>query len=139
MRLTLEESEHALCVQDLNDFERRFSAPLPTAFKEFYLGNNGGYLHEGNIDNNFLLAGFTPIKYGELPIEIVYRDLTDSIPSLKEMIPFAYDHGGNSFLLSLQKVDFGNIYLYLMDEEELAFVCRSFEEFIAELTGENTT
>ncbi|ALI01336.1 SMI1/KNR4 family protein [Pseudomonas sp. FW306-02-F02-AA] len=134
MRLTLEESEHALSVQDLNEFEKKFSVPLPTAFKEFYLRNNGGYLPESKSDNEFLLGGFTPIKHGEVSIEVVHHDLTDDISSLKKMIPFAYDQGGNSFLLSVKDDDYGNIYLFLMDEKELAFVCSSFEEFIAELT-----
>ncbi|WP_434563250.1 SMI1/KNR4 family protein [Pseudomonas sp. D2-30] len=136
MRLTLEESEHALSVQELNEFQEKFNVELPTAFRQFYLKHNGGDLAESNSENDFLLGGFTPIKYGQAPIETVYRDLTDDVPSLKQMIPFAYDHGGNSFLLSVKEADFGNIYLYLMDEEDLAFVCESFEEFLAELTGQ---
>lgn len=135
MRLILEESEHALSVQELGEFEERFRTTLPTEFKEFYLRSNGGNLSENKRDNEFLLSGFTPIKYGEIPIEIVYSDLIDNIPSLKEMIPFAYDQGGNSFVLSVQDDDYGSIHLYLMDEKELAFVCGSFEEFIAELAG----
>jgi len=136
MRLTLEESEQALSVQELNEFQEKFNVQLPTAFREFYLKHNGGDLSESCSENEFLLGGFTPIKYGNAPIEVVYRDLVDDIPSLKGMIPFAYDQGGNSFLLSLKEDDFENIYLYLMDEEDLAFVCESFEEFLAELTSQ---
>ncbi|EJL01895.1 MULTISPECIES: SMI1/KNR4 family protein [Pseudomonas] len=136
MRLTLEESEQALSVQELNEFQEKFNVQLPTAFREFYLKHNGGDLSERCSENEFLLGGFTPIKYGNAPIEVVYRDLVDDIPSLKGMIPFAYDQGGNSFLLSLKEDDFENIYLYLMDEEDLAFVCESFEEFLAELTSQ---
>lgn len=51
------------------------------------------------------------------------------------MIPFAYDRVDNSFLLSVKEDNFGYIYLYLMDEEELALVCESFEEFMTELTN----
>ncbi|UVM50344.1 SMI1/KNR4 family protein [Pseudomonas sp. B21-015] len=135
MRLTLEGSERALSVQELNEFQEKFNVELPTVFREFYLKHNGGDLSESSSENDFLLGGFTPIKYGQASIETVYRD-SDDVPSLKQMIPFAYDHGGNSFLLSVKEADFGNIYLYLMDEEDLAFVCESFEEFLAELTGQ---
>ncbi|MGN8274943.1 SMI1/KNR4 family protein [Pseudomonas sp. SMN5] len=136
MRLTLEDSENALSVQELNEFQEKFNVELPTAFRNFYLKHNGGNLSESNSENEFLLGGFTPIKYGEAPIEIVYRDLTDDVPSLKAMIPFAYDQGGNPFLLSVKRDDFGSVYLYLMDEEDLAFVCESFEEFLTELTSQ---
>lgn len=136
MRLKLEDSGQALSVQELNEFQEKFHAELPTAFRQFYLKHNGGDLSDSNGENDFLLGGFTPIKYGEAPIETVYRNLTDSLPSLKNMIPFAYDYGGNSFLLSVKAEDFGNIYLYLMDEEDLAFVCESFEAFMAELTAQ---
>jgi hypothetical protein len=135
MRLILEESAQALSVQELNEFQETFNVALPTVFRDFYLEHNGGDLSEGNSDNEFLLGGFTPIKYGEAPIEVVYRDLIDDVPSLKGMIPFAYDQGGNAFLLSLKDDDFENIYLYLMDEEDLVFVCESFEELLAELTN----
>lgn len=135
MQLILEDSGQALNVQELDEFQQRFDAQLPAGFRQFYLRHNGGNLSEDNGDNDFLLGGFTSIKYGVAPIEIVYRDLIDSVPSLQGMLPFAYDSGGNSFLLSLRKDDNGKIYLYLMDEGELALVCDSFDDFIAELIG----
>jgi cell wall assembly regulator SMI1 len=135
MQLILEESGQALSVQELDEFQERFDAQLPAAFRQFYLQHNGGDLSEDNGHNDLLLGGFTPIKYGIAPIETVYRDLTDSLPSLQGMIPFVYDDGGHSFLLSLKKDDYGKIYLYLMDEEELALVCECFDDFTAELTG----
>lgn len=135
MKLILEDSEQALSVQELIEFQDGFGAQLPVAFRQFYLEHNGGDLSDSNGDNDFLLGGFTPIKYGVAPVEVVYRDLVDSLPSLEGLIPFAYDYGGNSYLLSLRNDDYGKIYLYLMDEDELAFVCTSFEEFMAELAG----
>ncbi|EAN5126954.1 SMI1/KNR4 family protein, partial [Salmonella enterica] len=54
--------------------------------------------------------------------------------NLKKMVPFAYDEGGNCFLLSLRDKDYGKVYIWLMDEKELAFVSESFDEFINELS-----
>ncbi|MDL5368108.1 SMI1/KNR4 family protein [Xanthomonas sp. NCPPB 2654] len=135
MQLILEDSGQALTMQELDEFQQQFDAQLPAGFRQFYLQHNGGDLSDDHGDNDLLLGGFTPIKYGMAPIETVYRDLTDSVPFLQGMIPFAYDRFGHSFLLSLNKDDYGTIYLYLMDEEELALVSDCFDDFMAELTG----
>lgn len=57
MRLTLEESERALSVQELNEFQEKFNVELPTAFRQFYLKHNGGDLSESSSENDFLLGG----------------------------------------------------------------------------------
>lgn len=50
------------------------------------------------------------------------------------MLPFAYDEGGNFFLLSLKEGNsFGEVFIFLMDEKELVTVADSFDEFIEEL------
>ncbi|KDN10139.1 hypothetical protein GAPWKB30_1247 [Gilliamella apicola] len=49
------------------------------------------------------------------------------------MIPFAYDEGGNCFLLSLKNENYGEIYIWLMDEKELVLVSESFDSFINKL------
>ncbi|MFW0767459.1 SMI1/KNR4 family protein [Trabulsiella odontotermitis] len=50
------------------------------------------------------------------------------------MIPFADNERGNCFLLSLRDIDYGRIYIWLMDEKELGFVSQSFDEFINALS-----
>lgn len=81
-----------------------------------------------------MLGGFNPIKYGDLPIEQLYRDLLGSFAELRNMVPFAYDDGGNCFLLSLKPDDSsGKIFIFLMDEKTLEFVADSFAEFVEEL------
>lgn len=131
--MILEDQEKALVESDLIEFERIFKIPLPEDFKRFYLVNNGGFLPEGSDDNPFLLGGFTAIKYGDLPVEEVYASLINGLPELTGMIPFAYDVYGSCFLLSLREEDYGKVYIYLMDEHELAFVAECFGDFIDEL------
>lgn len=81
-----------------------------------------------------MLGGFNPLKYGDLPIERLFGDLTESFGELRNMVPFAYDEGGNSFLLSIKQDDsLGKIFVFLMDEKELEFIADSFSEFIGEL------
>lgn len=130
----LEEKEKMLVQNDFSELEEIIKKPLPAQFKNFYLVNNGGYLPEDNSDNPFLLGGFIAIKYGRVPVERTYERLISGFPELKEMIPFAYDDGGNCFLLSLRDKDYGKIYIWLMDEKELTFVSESFDEFINKLS-----
>lgn len=132
MKLILEESEQKLTIKEISTFEKLFNYLLPNSFKEFYLLNNGGYFPEKN-HNPFILGGFNSIKYGNLTIEQLYKDLIDDFNNLNQMIPFAYDHGGNLFLLSLKKEDFNSVYIWLMDEEKLVYVSKSFDLFISNL------
>ncbi|WP_129544207.1 SMI1/KNR4 family protein [Serratia sp. 1D1416] len=131
----LSDSEKTLSVEEMDSFNALFNNDLPDSFKDFFLKNNGGYPIDNEEGNIFMLGGFNPIKYGDLPIEVIYQDLTESFAELKDMVPFAYDEGGNSFLLSLKKEDdsFGRVFVFLMDEKELEEVADSFSDFIGEL------
>ncbi|ELY2857458.1 SMI1/KNR4 family protein [Cronobacter dublinensis] len=127
------DSEIGLTQDDFAEVEKKFNWTLPTTFKEFYLHHNGGELTDEYADNDFLLSGFIPFKYGSASIERTYKDLVDDFPALKEFVPFADDQGGNCFLISMRKKDYGKVYIWLMDEKELAFVIDSFDALINEL------
>lgn len=128
------DSETKLTLVEIAVFNALFKHRLPSSFEVFYLANNGGYPRDNDEGNIFMLGGFNPIKYGELPIERLYQDLTESFGELRDMIPFAYDEGGNCFLLSLKGNDsFGKVFVFMMDEKELEEIADSFSEFIDEL------
>jgi len=129
------DSEKTLSVIEMDSFNAFFDNDLPDSFKDFFLKDNGGYPIDNEEGNVFMLGGFHPIKYGSLPIEAIYQDLTESFLELRDMVPFAYDEGGNSFLLSLKKEDgsFGRVFVFLMDEKALEEVADSFSDFIGEL------
>ncbi|HHK9551674.1 SMI1/KNR4 family protein [Enterobacter sichuanensis] len=130
----LSDSENKLTIYEINDFNASFDDRLPMSFLNFYLKNNGGHPHNNEDGNPFMLGGFNPIKYGDLPIEQLYRDLIESFGELMNMVPFAYDGGGNSFLLSLKPDDsLGKVFIFLMDDKEVELVADSFSEFLEEL------
>lgn len=135
MSIALEESQKKLSPEDLVIFEQQYNLHLPEDFVKFYLNYNGGYLPESDENNPYLLGGFLPIKYGRVPIEEHYKDLMEGFPELKGLLPFAYDDGGNLFLLSTRQSDFANVYIWLMDETELDFVSESFSSFLNELNN----
>lgn len=93
----LTDSEKKLTVDEINAFNAYFDYHLPSSFLDFYLKNNGGYPHNNEEGNPFILGGFNPIKYGDLPIEQLYHDLIESFGELRNMVPFAYDDGGTLF------------------------------------------
>lgn len=133
MQLTIEESEKKLTEDEFFEFQKYFGSKFPDEFRSFYLECNGGFLPESTNPSPLLFSGFNSIKYGKVSIEKTYRDLVDDFPELKGKVPFGDDEGGNCFLLSLNDVDYGRIYLWLMDEKELVFVSKSFDSFINEL------
>ncbi|MGF6439160.1 SMI1/KNR4 family protein [Kosakonia cowanii] len=133
MQRIIVDSEIDLTPEDLVEVEKKFNWKFPKAFKEFYFRYNGGDLADEYADNHFLLSGFIPFKYGSASIERTYKDLVDDFPALKEFVPFADDQGGNCFLISMRKMDYGKVYIWLMDEKELTFVIDSFDALINEV------
>lgn len=134
--LMLEECHPALTEEDLDQVELELGYRLPASVRAHYLRFNGGYLPEEQMERQRMaFGGFNPIRYGTLPAEQLYRDLLESFPELAGWFPFAYDQGGNCFLIDLnEKRSPGSIRVWLMDGEELAEVTDSFDGFVAILS-----
>ncbi|WP_349975515.1 SMI1/KNR4 family protein [Pseudomonas sp. WHRI 8519] len=136
--LDLEESESGIDMGDFSQIEYLAGAKLPPLFKKIYLKNNGGFPEATEVEGDqyvFSINGFNPIKFGNLPIEKLMQEYASQERSLEGYIPFAYDDGGNSFMLSLNKEDAGMVYLWLQDEKRLEKVCSRFDDFISSLCG----
>ncbi|MBF7144346.1 MULTISPECIES: SMI1/KNR4 family protein [Pseudomonas] len=132
MLINLKNSQPGLVIVDVNNLEEILKVKFPNDLVSFYLAQNGGDLEE-NEPNSLLLSGFVPIKYGEIPVELAYEELISDFPHLSGKIPFAFDEGGNYFLLETVGPDKGKIELWIMDTEELLSVAESFLEFLEEL------
>lgn len=134
--LILEECQPALTEKDLDQLEQKLDYRLPISLRAHYLRFNGGYLPDEQMERQRMaFGGFNPIRYGTLPAEQLYRDLLESFPQLEGWFPFAYDQGGNSFLIDLDgKRSPGAIIVWLMDGEELLEVTDTFDEFITILS-----
>lgn len=137
--LNLEESEAQIDIADLLNIEIIASGQLPALFKKIYLKNNGGFPQATRVQGDYseyAINGFNPIKYGLLPIEKLMMEFHKDHQNLRSQVPFAYDDGGNTFMLSLNKADSGAVYLWLQDEERLEKVCASFDGFIAAMQSD---
>ncbi|EMM5118694.1 hypothetical protein AFL46_03390 [Providencia stuartii] len=142
MTIELVFPEKSLSNDELNQFELLFIAKLPEAFKRHYLTINGGFIGEDSNINSYF-GGFNPIKYGKLPIEKLIEDIGDLDVILNNksvhyeqgsFIPFGYDNGGNTLLLSLKKDSYGEVYFHSYDglfQKE----CSNFESFLNDVFG----
>ncbi|WP_416467106.1 SMI1/KNR4 family protein [Pseudomonas sp. LFS044] len=136
--LDLEESESAIDIGDFSQIEYLAGGKLPPLFKKIYLKNNGGFPEATEVEGDeyvFSINGFNSIKFGNLPIEKLMQEYASQDSILVGCVPFAYDDGGNSFMLSLKREDAGVVYLWLQDEMRLERVCSSFDDFISSLRG----
>nr|WP_161872490.1 SMI1/KNR4 family protein [Pseudomonas sp. SG-MS2] len=52
---------------------------------------------------------------------------------MKGRVPFAFDEGGNYFLLTLSGEEQGEVGLWIMDTEEYHVVADAFPEFLSRL------
>lgn len=131
--LKLEDGENKISIDELNSIESEMGVVFPEYFKDFYAYNNGGYLEANRVDVNgsiYSINGFNSFKYGKLTIEKLYGGLYTDCIELKGMVPFAYDDGGDMYLLSTKQSDYDHVYIWHMDPKELLFVSYSFRDFL---------
>ncbi|EEB56584.1 hypothetical protein PSPTOT1_2914 [Pseudomonas syringae pv. tomato T1] len=69
------------------------------------------------------------------PWSMAYRELIEDFPTIKEKPPFAFDEGGNYFLLSSFGHDQGEVGLWIIDTEEHHSVAESFSELLIRLSA----
>ena len=130
MALILENNQQKLTYEDIIDFNRLFNEKIPSSFLDFFHEFNGGDFPKVNNHNCEYLSGFYSIKYGHSTITRIYNELLIENPELQFMIPFAYDHNLNSYLISLKEDDYGTIYLWSNEDQGIAHVSNSFDDFI---------
>jgi hypothetical protein len=134
--LNLDEAEAAIEINDFLKIESLANGKLPNSFKRLYLRANGGFPEATEVEGEeyvFSINGFNSIKFGGLTIEKLMQDFFDQDEKLKGYVPFAYDDGGNSFMLSLNQKDSGVVYLLLQENLQLERVCASFDVFLNSL------
>lgn len=130
--MQFEQSEKQLTQEELNNFEENFQVSLPDDFRQHYLNYNGGYPpydYVKGLKNIFTINGFDSIKYGTLPIEQAIADHKKSGITFEKKIPFAYDNGGNVFLIS----EDGAIYILeseFLKDKNYILVSESFTDFL---------
>ncbi|WP_349975511.1 hypothetical protein [Pseudomonas sp. WHRI 8519] len=71
---------------------------------------NGGGYGAGRIMTRSI-NGFNSIKFGSLPIETSMKEYASQDRRLQAYIPFAYESGGSTFMVSLNKEDAGMVKL----------------------------
>ena len=134
--MEFEQYEQQLTAEELTAFEYQYDIALPKDFKEHYLQYNGGYPPYENVKGKqhlFTINSFYPIKYGVLPVEKIISDYEKSGIVFEDKIPFAYDNGGNIYLISVAQNTYG--YIYIVEAERagdkaFVLVSESFTDFL---------
>jgi len=146
MAIRLTESGRKLNDADLLEVERRYQIQLPADYKSFLLQFNGGSPDKplfrikgkrayGECVHYFLSMSDDPDisfhKYYER-----YKGENNRVP--KDIIPVAFDPGGNLICLSVGSKNFGKVYFWDHESEtsdrnlrgeDLRLISDSFQEF----------
>jgi cell wall assembly regulator SMI1 len=108
-------SEKCLTVDEINEFEKKYSFTFPLEIKNFYLKFNGGVLKKKIFDGCVIQLIYS-IRYGEMKMEDFFDPLITDNLIPKWLIPFARDPGGDDYCFSIRKEDEGSIYLFRSEE-----------------------
>ena len=76
--------------------------------------------------------GFFPMKYGDLTLENLWRDMKKSY-NISDFLPFAFDNGSNIFFISFKKDSWHEILQITAETQDLFYVCKSFQIFLNSL------
>ncbi len=148
--LEIYESYPLINEQNLNEVERQLGIELPDDYRNFLLSHNGGspklniFPIAGDIiGNRGMLNRFLCIQEGDDDDMRVYvQTYQDRVPL--NLLPIAYDPGGNLICLSVDGLDKGKVYFWTHEEEceegespsynNIYFVANSFNDLINSLT-----
>jgi cell wall assembly regulator SMI1 len=138
--LGISDSYNPLSRKIIKKVEKELGATFPDAYLNFLLTHNGGKpkinlfpINGDEFDENGIIQKFLGIKDGE------YDDIThrlrvfqNSIP--ENLLPIAYDPGGNLICLSIQGSDRETVYFWDHEDNKKYIIAASFEDFIELLT-----
>ncbi|UZT97377.1 SMI1/KNR4 family protein [Chryseobacterium fluminis] len=130
--MEFEQTEKQLTELEISEFEKTNGINLPEDFIQHYLNYNGGYPpyeYVKGVRNIFTINGFNSLKYGSLPIEQIIADYRKSGIIFEKKIPFAYDNGGNVFVIS----ENGQVHIIeaeFLADKKFILVSETFTDFL---------
>ncbi|MEV0328117.1 DUF4303 domain-containing protein [Micromonospora echinospora] len=128
--MAFERCAWSLTEGDLEVVARGLGRRLPAAFVDHYLlVSNGGWPPEGR-ESSLGVHGFHPITHGALPVERLIEDMGLRRDGVVDEVPFAYDAGGNQFLLVLSPDRHGQVDVCLADGWERRPTGLTIDEFL---------
>ena len=129
-KIIITDSEQAISMQDIADFEKKYDIDLPENYKKFLLKYNGGYIDDEDHD---FLCSFNSLKHGELTLEYTIDTfcITEKLLD-KEYLPIANTHSDNPITLCLKEGEnYGKIIIFYFDrDEEPDLAADSLEELL---------
>jgi hypothetical protein len=103
---------------DFSALEATYGFVLPADYKAHLLQFNGGWLRGGTkflqpVDESGnrperRLRNFKSVRYGPSTVEAALANMHDELH--EDLVPFASESGGDSFVLSVGPQDYGSVY-----------------------------
>jgi cell wall assembly regulator SMI1 len=140
--LVITRSGSPLRENDIAEFETEFDLKLPTQYRNFLLKYNGGRVNPGSFDfvehghpSRSVLNYFASLDqlYKTMHFLMEPRNPTSYFGILPNLLPIAYDPGGNSLCISLSGDNEGQIFFEAHDVPEglnISFVASDFDAFL---------
>ena len=123
--------------EDILALESDITSTLPSEYRDFLRGNNGGYI---SVNVQFPVGGnvsFLHMIYGVGYVTKPYlvSDALENLPQLraKQLLPIACDPINSQICISLRAHDFGSIHYWDWtrkdDEDNVTYLAKNFSEF----------
>ena len=124
-------TKYTITEADIKEVEERFNITFPPVLRNFYLEHNGDKIRECIFKlkgNEYMVHDMHYIKIKEqVSVDLVYQWQLDDGDISPNMIPFAYDLGGESYYWSTEN---GKVYFINGEDiENPQYVCESINEF----------
>ena len=123
--------EYAITEEEIKEVEERFEIVFPKVLRDFYLEHNGDYIKNCFFfinENEYSVQDMHYIKIEkEASVEVVLQWQREDGLVPNDLVPFAYDMGGESFYWSTE-----NQGVYFLDIEDPCIankICNSIEKF----------
>ena len=139
-------NEHPVHMEDIRALEAQFHFQMPEDMRQFYLENNGGFLHSGiYIDpEGCRITEFNSIAFPfhehipTMDTLLKWQEMDGFIPM--QYIPFCNDEAGDSYYIRTDAEGYGKVY-YLCHEfwdefeqdPEDSLVASSFSDFLEKM------
>ncbi|MCI2956873.1 SMI1/KNR4 family protein [Agromyces atrinae] len=121
----------------LRSVELRLGMVLPAALRDFYLRHNGGWADDDKI-HPLGVHGYFPIDDSDTSVVGMAAALWAQSDRLAGSIPFAYDAGGNTYLVpgalvpgtASGAISDVRVRVWLQDGDEVVFLDNALEDFL---------
>ncbi|MDF7670514.1 SMI1/KNR4 family protein [Orbaceae bacterium ESL0721] len=122
-------------------FEETLGIKIPDAYRDFLKKYNGGYTLDTGFDINgeesdirYFYGFEEQDEYCDFPQLMQDDSFTSAIEN--GYLPIAEDSFGNSIVIGISELNYGEIYFYDHEIDSYHYLCPNFKDFILQIESE---